>query len=78
MRYTVLMTTTTQVLDQSNTILVPMVTLQEMPQVTDAHRETLRAEFDQIVADMKAGDFVAYSPEWLRGELVKAFEAAPL
>ena len=78
MRYTVLMTTTTQVLDQTNTILVPMVTLQEMPQVTDAQRETLRAEFDQIVADMKAGDFIAYSPDWLRGELVKAFEAAPL
>ena len=78
MRYTVLMTTPTQPLAQSNTILVPMVTLQEMPQVTDAHRERLRAEFDQIVADMKGGDFIAYSPDWLRGELAKAFEAAPL
>ena len=78
MLYTVLMTIATQPLAQSNTILVPMVTLQEMPQVTDAHRDMLRAEFDQIVADMKAGDFIAYSPQWLRGEFLEAFEAAPL
>ena len=49
-----------------------------MPHITNVERENLAAEFDQIEADMKAGDFIAYSPEWLRGELAKAFEAAPL
>ena len=81
MIYTVFMTTTTQdlgQLNQNNTVLVPAVTLQELPHVTDAQRETLRAEFDRIEAEMKAGDFIAYSPEWLRGKLAKAFEAAPL
>ena len=78
MRYTVLMTTIGHKLTQQDTVLVPVVTLQEMPHITTAERENLAAEFDQIEADMKAGDFIAYSPEWLRGELAKAFEAAPL
>ena len=72
------MTTIAHKLTQQDTVLVPVVTLQEMPHITSAERENLAAEFDQIEADMKAGDFIAYSPEWLRGELAKAFEAAPL
>ena len=78
MRYTVFMVITTSKFNPNDTVLVPVVTLQEMPHITSAERENLAAEFDQIEADMKAGDFIAYSPEWLRGELAKAFEAAPL
>ena len=59
------------------TVLVPVVTFEEMPQVTHAERDRLRAEFDGIEADMKAGDFILYSREWLRSEFLKAFETSP-
>ena len=71
------MTTATRNLNQRETVLVPVMMLEEMPQVTAAHRDQLMAEFDQIEAEMKAGDFIAYSPEWLRGEFMRAFDTFP-
>ena len=70
------MTTTLQIANQRATILVPVVTLEEMPQLTNAERDRLRAEFDQIEAEMKAGNFILYSPEWLRGLFKEAFETS--
>ena len=67
------MTTTMHNSDQHDTILVPVMTFQEMPQVTAAHRNQLMAEFDQIEAEMKAGAFEVYSREWLRSRFLKAF-----
>ena len=68
-----IMNTTMSASNQRETVLVPVVTLEEMPQVTAAHRDQLTAEFDQIEAEMIAGDFIAYSPEWLRSEFLRAF-----
>ena len=55
-------------------VLVPVVTLEEIPQLTGDERTNLIAELDQIEADMKAGAFEVYSREWLRSRFLKAFE----
>ena len=67
------MTTTLPIFNQGETVLVPVVTLEEMPRLTSDERNDLIAELDQIETDMKAGAFEVYSREWLRNRFLDAF-----
>jgi hypothetical protein len=43
-----------------------MVSLEEMPHLTADEHAAVIAELQQIDAEMEAGAFQTYSPEWLR------------
>jgi hypothetical protein len=48
------------------TVIVPVLSLEEMPRLSDKERECLIAELKEAEESMKAGEYVTYSPEWLR------------
>jgi hypothetical protein len=54
-------------------IVVPAVSLEEVPRLTDAERTQLISELEQTEKAMKAGAFQLYSPEWLRQRFLKIF-----
>jgi hypothetical protein len=62
----------THTTNERDTVFVPVVSLEEMPRLTDDERAHLIAELDRTEADMTAGNFEVYSPEWLD----KKFRAA--
>ena len=45
--------------------MIPVISLEEFPTLTDTERIKLIAELDRTEADMIAGNFEVYSPEWL-------------
>jgi len=57
---------------ERDTVLVPVISLEEVSRLTNAERATLIAELDRAETDMVAGDFEVYSPAWLD----KKFHAA--
>ncbi len=67
------MTSTTHILNGRDTVFVPVVSLEEMPQLTTGERKHLFAELEQTEAAKKAGAFETYSPEWLRQRFLKVF-----
>jgi hypothetical protein len=52
--------------DEDETVVIPIVTLEEMPRLSEAERSSLAASLEKSEADMKAGKYATYSPEWLR------------
>jgi hypothetical protein len=47
------------------TVIVPVVSLEEMPRLSDRERETLLEELKIAEKSMEEGEYVTYSPEWL-------------
>ena len=56
-----------------NTVVVPIVSLEELPHRTAEERATLIAELEEAEADMKADHFTPYSPTWLRERFLEIF-----
>jgi hypothetical protein len=54
-------------------VVVPVVSLEEVPRLTDAERTQLISELKETEKAMKAGAFQLYSPEWLRQRFLKIF-----
>jgi hypothetical protein len=48
------------------TVILPVVSLEEMPRLSDDERESLIAELKRAQVSMEAGEYVTYSPEWLK------------
>ena len=67
------MTTTTYILNGRDTVVVPVVSLEEMPQLTTGERKHLIAELEDTEAAMKFVAFESYSPEWLRQRFLNVF-----
>ncbi len=59
--------------DGREAVLIPIVSLEELPHRTTNERASLVSELQQAEAEMKAGHFVRYSPEWLRERFMEAF-----
>ena len=56
-----------------DTIVVPVVSLEEVPRLTPQEREELVASLKETEADMQAGNYDTYSPEWLKDLFQKAY-----
>jgi hypothetical protein len=69
----ILMASKTHAFDKRGKIVVPVVSLEEVPQLTDAERTQLVSELEQTEKAMEAGAFQSYSPEWLRQRFLKIF-----
>ena len=59
--------------EDRNAIVVPIVSLEELPRRTADERATLIAGLEEAEADMKAGNYTPYSPEWLRARFLEIF-----
>jgi len=57
-------------------VVVPMVSLEEMPHVTPDERTAIVAELEQIEAEMDSGSFQTYSPEWLHQRFLEIYNRA--
>lgn len=60
--------------EQRDAVVVPIVSLEELPHRTAEERASLFAELADAEADMKAGHYVTYSPEWLRERFLEVFK----
>jgi len=65
-----------QAFNKRDTVVVPVISLEEMPQLTDDERKRLISELKQTETAMKAGAFEVYSPQWLRQRFLKVFGQA--
>ena len=70
------MKATTESSNERDTIIVPMVSLEEMPGLTADEHAAVIAELEQIEAEMEAGAFQTYSPEWLRQRFLEIYNRA--
>ncbi len=62
--------------EDRNAVVVPIVSLEELPHRTAEERATLIAELEETEAEMKAGHYTTYSPEWLRERFLEIFSRA--
>jgi hypothetical protein len=62
--------------EDRNAVVVPIVSLEELPHRTAEERATLIAELEETEAEMKAGHYTTYSPEWLRERFLEIFRRA--
>ena len=62
--------------EDRNAIVVPIVSLEELPHRTAAERATLIAELEETEIEMNAGYFTEYSPGWLRERFLEIFNRA--
>ncbi|MBI5469881.1 hypothetical protein HY968_00970 [Candidatus Kaiserbacteria bacterium] len=61
---------------RDETVIVPVISLEEMPRLTSAQRKTLIADLKRSEAAMKSGKYVTYSPEWLKQRFREVYNAA--
>ena len=54
-------------------VVVPVVSLEELPHLTTEERATLISELEKTEAEMKAGQYFPLSPEWLRQRFLEIF-----
>lgn len=62
--------------DDNDTVIIPVVTLEEMPRLSETERSSLVASLEKSEADMKAGKYATYSPEWLRHRFEEIYHGA--
>jgi hypothetical protein len=60
-----------------DTVVVPVITLEEVPRLDRAEREALLADLARAEAEMAAGKFVTYSRDWLRARFEDIYYGAP-
>lgn len=59
--------------EQRDAVVVPIVSLEELPRRTAEERASLIAKLADAEADIKAGHYVTYSPAWLRERFLEVF-----
>ncbi len=62
--------------DRRDAVVVPVVSLEELPRLTAEEHTSLIAELEDAEAEMKAGHYTTYSPEWLRERFLEIFNCA--